>query len=516
LFSRLTARIDDALNPIVIKELQQAVKSWFVITILLLFLLIQVIIVFASVASTLFGSSGESQLFAGPGVFLTLLGFLLGTCMLFLPLYAGVRLALERASDTNVDLLFITTLRPREIVWGKFLATMVLAVLIFSACMPFLTFTYLLRGIDLPTILLLMGFSFGVVLLAIQFGIFLASIPGGWVFKVLLALAGLGGLIFALSITIATAVMLVSLGVWNALEPLEFWGLIATCVLVVLSVFGYLFVWSVALISPHSANRSFGVRTYSVLVWLATGVTAGLWSYHLRSHVPIFVWMVVSGAIYALFLLIAISERDHWGSRIARTIPQSSLLRVPAFLLYSGSAGGIFFAAGMIALTLLTGYVWDTTFSYRRSFTGLGHAYHAVGGMGLYIYCYAMTALLLRRTLFVDGCKPPLTWVLAVILMVLGTALPFITAFLFYLNRPGELADNFLWRLGTPFAVIADVDRRPFYYLFAIPWAALVTGLSLPWFIKQVRDFKPLQSIRRDLPPLVIPVVVVPEEVRKI
>ena len=81
------------------------------------------------------------------------------TCLGFVPLYAGVRLSLER-NDANIDLLFVTTITPGAIIRGKYLTAMALTLLIFSACMPFITFTYLLRGIDLPTIFYCLAVGF--------------------------------------------------------------------------------------------------------------------------------------------------------------------------------------------------------------------------------------------------------------------------------------------------------------------------------------------------------------------
>ena len=68
---------------------------------------------------------------------------LLAICLLFVPAYTSIRLAFER--DTNVDLLFVTTIKPSAIVWGKMFAALTITVLIFSACMPFMVFTYWLR-----------------------------------------------------------------------------------------------------------------------------------------------------------------------------------------------------------------------------------------------------------------------------------------------------------------------------------------------------------------------------------
>jgi hypothetical protein len=52
---------------------------------------------------------------------------------------------------------FITTIRGRAVIRGKMLAAAIVTLLIYSACMPFMTFTYLLRGVDLPTTFFLLG-----------------------------------------------------------------------------------------------------------------------------------------------------------------------------------------------------------------------------------------------------------------------------------------------------------------------------------------------------------------------
>src|SRR5690348_12129733 len=152
-------RFDDLLNPIAVKELRQAVKSRIVMSAMMLFLLIQLAILLLTLWFDDQPSADLVNLEAGRSIFQILQGFLLGTCMLLVPVYAGIRLAAEH-SDTNVDLLFISTLRPRGIIAGKLQASVVLILLIFSACAPFMTFTYLLRGIDIPSIVVILSLDF--------------------------------------------------------------------------------------------------------------------------------------------------------------------------------------------------------------------------------------------------------------------------------------------------------------------------------------------------------------------
>ena len=113
------------------------------------------------------------------------------TCMVFVPLYAAVRLTMER-NDSNIDLLFITTIAPAAIIRGKFWSAVALTALIYSASMPFLTFTYLLRGIDLPSIFFALGTAFVLTTVLIMLAIFVGSVPGGLLLRILLG----GGLLW--------------------------------------------------------------------------------------------------------------------------------------------------------------------------------------------------------------------------------------------------------------------------------------------------------------------------------
>ena len=130
-------RLDDQLNPIVVKELRQAVKSRMVVGILGLFLGLQLLLLgFYLLSGEMRSQSQVIDWSAGYEVFRIQQGILLFTIMIAVPAYACIRLANER-TDQNVDLMFISTLRPASIVWGKFFAAVVLGLLVFSACAPF-------------------------------------------------------------------------------------------------------------------------------------------------------------------------------------------------------------------------------------------------------------------------------------------------------------------------------------------------------------------------------------------
>ena len=106
--SRILDAVDDRLNPIVVKELRQAVQSRFVIVMLLGFLLVNVLVVMFGVIAQ--NPSGDSQ--AGREIFMVLQAILLAACVGFLPIYSAIRLSSEHG-DGNTDLLFITTVRAK-------------------------------------------------------------------------------------------------------------------------------------------------------------------------------------------------------------------------------------------------------------------------------------------------------------------------------------------------------------------------------------------------------------------
>src|SRR5262249_46628136 len=293
------------------------------------------------------------------------------------------RLAAER-SAANVDLLFISTLRPRAIIWGKFFSAVVLMLVIFSACAPFMTFTYLLRGIDIPTILLVLAIDFVAVVAAIQLAIFIAVIPGGWVIKAFFGFMGLVGLFYMFVPALMGSIALVEMGLWASLDSWDFWGPAGVVAVVTLALVGLVFFWSVAIVNPPSANRALPVRLYLLGAWLVTGAGFGGWGYWMSEAMPVFIWMVASAMLFCLQLMIAINEREQWAPRVARTIPRRWWLRLPAFLFYSGSAGGVTFAVLMVGLTLVAGQLGAEYFPTWRGMTDIGEVTDIVVLIGLY------------------------------------------------------------------------------------------------------------------------------------
>jgi hypothetical protein len=535
--ARFFERFDDWINPIVIKEVRQAVKSRVVIAALLIFLLLEVFILGAMLLFGEMQSGGELDFQAGQRIFMVLQGVLLGTCLVLIPIYAGVRLASER-SDTNVDLLFISTLKPRAIISGKFFAAVILALLIFSACSPFMTFTYLLRGIDMATVVLVLGFDLLMVLLCTMFALYLASIPGNRALKIFLGLTQAPWFFFAFGGAMTVCEELLRQGSGDVTAG-WFWARVTAVAGGTGLAIGLFFVWAVAMLSPPSANRALPVRLYQLFAWVALAVFVGWLALEESEPEMIFIWEIVMTLVFALQILISTNERDSWGPRVARAIPRNPLLRPIAFLFYSGAAGGIFFGVIMLALTVagstLVWYSWPGTtyLSVPTPAGGIGYTpapyrsaiFHGITLamilIGLYTYCYALTGAWLRRVIFGDRLRSTFSWLLSTILLAVASILPYLVVFLISIGDSFHYIERNPWiTVMNPFVAIPDATSDSRHWsgggyssgmettclVFTIGWAVLISILSMPWFVRQMIRFRPYSPSRTRRPTTSVPV----------
>ena len=478
--SNVIEQMNDRLNPIVVKELRQAVQGKVLIVVVICFLCLQLL------TMGIFLITDESiavSFDAGLNIFRVLLSILFGTCVLFVPAYTGLRLATERA-DADVDLLFITTLRPRSIIWGKFLAGLILTILLYSACMPFMAFTYLLRGIDLPSIFVLLALDFIVVAVGIQCAILIGCLPANRVFRVML---GVGWLIIILAIfqfITFFSLSLLQFGIGSQLDSWKFWrgafGVLASG----LALIGIFALLSIALISPFSTNRALPVRIFITAVWLLTGIGAAIWSIGINDFTPIGVWATLNILLHSIGLFIAINEREHLGWRVRRTIPRRRLLRPLAFLFYSGAAGGVIWSSLIIALTLLSMVEWLIVFPHMNT----GSETEGIGGLavvGLYAFSYVLAASLIRRSFLADRVTGAYTWVIALVLLGITTTIIPLGLFFLY----GEWKEE--WLVASPLGSILSTnsDIVPFSLIIASFCAVFTGALNLPWFFRQFSDF---------------------------
>jgi hypothetical protein len=223
----------------------------------------------------------------------------------------------------------------------------------------------------------------------------------------------------------------------------------------------------------------------------------------------------------SLALLVAVNERDQWGPRMARAIPRRWWLRWPAFLLYSGAFGGVLFTLLLFGLVMVAvqfrrdavptepefmhvQLVGLVAVDWRQIFV------ETMGVMVLYVYCYALTAAWIRRV-FLPRLPGGYTWIVFLILLAAGMAVPFLMSFLLF-NPSAPYAIHVPWLLPNPGVALGEFGNYgphcSIFLTFAGSWAVVITLASVPWFVRQVRGFRPFTSAagRSEMPPtLTIP-----------
>ena len=502
----LACRIDDFLNPIVVKELRQAVRSRFVSGILMLLLLIQLAVVSVAV---MFSSADTATFSEGRQINAIIYGVMLFSCILFVPMYAGVRLAWER-SETQMDLMYTTTISPGAIVRGKLFGAAVVTALIFGACMPFMTFTYLLRGVDLPTVFFLLAIGFVEVMAAVQFAIFIACVPTSRLFKVLLGLVALVCL-WVWAGMCAAGLPQMLFGSSMIYGGLDWWSITLTLLGFTLLGIGLMYVLSVALISPPSIDRMRSVRFYLMALWLVSGLIAALWAWSESSWTPWEFWANAWAFSLAMLFPISLSERETWGPRIRRNLPRSLLGRAVAMLFTTGSVGSFFWVALMCLLT------WAAYTVVTAAFQAHGVCHGPVSldvspiviGITLYGMAYGLTAVLLRKLAGLVKLNIPVgyTWLIAYLMITLGSLAPYLICFFFYYNEgPAVVFQDRPWIVTAPIMLVQR-EYRTVRLIVAAFWAIGAFVAVAPWLLRQVAAFRREEPVAAAAAPAVAPAV---------
>lgn len=505
-----TAKRRWEINPIVVKELRQSVRNWTVTTALLLLLLI----CFLVTVAFLLGESANnirSQAMGGQ-VFTALFSILTTVSLSFLPLYVGVRLAWER-TPTNIDLLYITTLTPARIIRGKMLSGVYLAVLFFSVTMPFMVFTYLLRGVDLPTIFTMLLFLFLGNIAGIQLAILVAALPMNRILKLVVAgFFGMNALFSVFGIALSAAIggsgrFSMNVTSW------DFWAVALSIIAVGLLFTGLAHVCAIACVTPLAANRALPVRIYATVMWLLAGVLASAWAWHENSIEPLGGWMVGTWILLVLTLMVSVCSQDRRSLRVRQAIPANPRRRFLAYLFYNGPDSGIAWSAAIGLLTLFicfgTGWIggWVGHSSPATSpvgpvvSTGTGSDEEMLltcTAVLFYLLAYALTALWLQRR-FLANVSTKFASVIFLLMPPLLFLIP--TLFFFFINRLSwDVVDE--RQLGSLFNLFVDKVRENHlleHLLFAGGWLLLILLLNARWLIRQIEDFKPYRP-EEDVP----------------
>ena len=488
-------------NPVWVKDLRQAGRNWTVTGTLLLML---AVFYFISLGFVIF-SEVEDRLsgYLGPSIFGAIGVATLLAAYIFIPIYVGIRTLMERIS-INADLQYITTMTPGQIIRGKILSSTYLIILFYSAAVPFLVFSYLLRGIDLPTILLGVLLTFIMNVLLTMGAIVLALSPLHVVMKVLLALTVGGNAIFTAIWFVIASVG--SSAITRLIGMSSFWTeavpIMITFVLDAFLIAGLFYHTAVASITPSSANRSFSLRVYTTFLCAAIALQFFLWGWFTNEEEFILPIIITMPCLIVLGFLFGIGGRDDLSVRVQREVPSNLFSRFLSFFFFNGTFSCLLWLMGLWAVTLLSILVYNVLWNDFQPSTFINAEDIPLIYLGpslfvLYGFAYALMGLWLHRT-FLAKRSP----MLASLFFLLLIFLPFLFFIVIYFIFTQDMIDDDMVIPGIPLNVfmvmsIYNEEERNYGLWIHFGSAICLIGIALlfntKWIIQQVKQFKPYQ-----------------------
>ena len=371
----------DALNPILVKETRQALKSrqftasfWLVLICAAGWSFIAISLMMPYVY---YFPSGKNLL-AGYYVILAI------PLLLVVPFSAFRSLATER-DDGTYELLSITSLSARQIVTGKLGSALMQMLVYLAALAPCIAFTYLLRGLDLGTIVVVIV------------GTFLASILFSCV-----------GLVFAglhrsrqwQALTSVLLLLLLIVGGWSwgflmmslvfeggtAVDQAEFWYGVGFVISMYAGVTAMLIQIAAAQNSFVTDNRSTAVR-FSMLAQLVlfTGWMSFMWMTFSAEEILV-IALVGAGVVWTLYGIFLTGDLGQLSPRARRKLPQSFVGRMFLTWFNPGSATGyVFTVTSFLAFVVLI--LAANTFAAANE-PGMAYDVEDLSAFGLLLWSY--------------------------------------------------------------------------------------------------------------------------------
>lgn len=487
-FQERVDKLSDWANPIVVKELRQAVRSRSLVGTITLFLVLQIVcvgVVLATTALETAVSGSPALVSAGRTMFQSLFVVLLLATMLMVPAMTSMRFASENQKD-NVDLLFITAISRSAIIRGKLWAACVLTLVIFSTCLPFMAFSYMLRGIDLPSIFITLLFAYVVSVMVNQMAILAGALSTNKILR------GVMGFVFAIFAIYGLGsggmmgVMWVQEGIGSRLGTWDFWLSVLLFLGVVASGTALIHVTSISAITPPALNRALPVRITVVALWLAWLVVAVVMAITAQQPEMLLAWGIPSLVIIGLMFFPAISEREGLSLRVRKSIPRQAWGRRLAFLFYNGPAGGVQLCEWMafitIAICLCFG-VWADNASGFGS-DDLLDASLIMSSFACYVLDYGLIALMLKR-----GWLARMNVNAGTLALILMGLVPAIMMLILATTPNVDWNDLGPLQLGNVLAVW-DKEYREMHLIFSAGLALLLLIINSPWFRAQLASFR--------------------------
>ena len=438
-FLAVTERATDWLNPILIKETRQALKSrQFIFTFFLLLILAWTI----SVGGVLW--AGPALEFGTAGrTFFVLYFCVLAFAIFFIVPFGAFRSMMNEREFNTYELLSISTLSPRQIVWGKLGSAVVQLLIYYSAIAPFVAFTSLLQGFDLALVILLLTvgacWSVWITMLAIMSSTLLdqkqwqAANTLGMIVMLMLQLA----VVIAVSIDVVRGVV--------RYDQRGFWWDLTVAGVAAATYFWLCLHIAVSRLTFESDNRSTWIRIIcSIQFWVACayllfdqwdrGWIVDKSAITLIACVILFHWVVVG--------TFAVSESEFLSRRIRRTLPDTALARWLVAVWIPGGSRGLVYVVGHLAIFSVLVVVLTTGVEVLWIHAAI-----------LYVVCYLGCGAFLGR--LAHGVTPEFRPAHTVALMLLMAAFAVVAPLIVQATGiAGRVGQYSLLKISNPFETL--------------------------------------------------------------
>ena len=329
----------DWINPILVKETRQALKSrqfsWTLMLLTIVVLAWSILAIVGMIPSIYYNSNGA-------GMLIGYVIILIVPALIVIP-QSTFRSMSSELEDGTFETLSLSTLSPRHILVGKLSVAALQLVVYLSVIAPCIALTYLLRGVTLEviamTILVITSCSLALSVIAISVAAFSRTRMQQVFFSIVL----LAGQVFCAFWTGGVLIAVVSSGVYG----LEGWIAFGVFLLAIV-LYGWLLLrCGACAIGFSSDNRSTPIRIPLLAIGLVMSTMSG---FMIASYVTAN-QMQQTIAIAVIFLFvhwgiagsIMMGERGTIPARARRSLPSSLLGRVFLTWLNPGAGPGYLF-----------------------------------------------------------------------------------------------------------------------------------------------------------------------------
>jgi hypothetical protein len=380
------SRWSDRLNPILVREVQQAVKGRVFPLTILLALGISIVIATVVAAEYVDGGTGRGAFDAGIATLVPLVLFVI-------PMQAYNSMRTELRGGI-VEQLLLSRLGPGAVLFGKLQAAMVQFVLYVSVLAPLLATSYLLRGVDLPSIALSLLFASVLCLAATAFAV---SSAAQAIVPALQPIANLG-IAFGLGVGTISMISFVASSAYSAsigwlLRSSQF-GMVVSSVVLLAGLSTTLSWLAARTFLLHAfENKSTAFRVFLFLLpvlaygWMLLFVPAADW----RQAFPTLTFtLLLAGVMFGIFM---VTEQRALSPRVHAHVPRSAMrARFMALLLPGRDRGLLCFVTYITLLLVIAAVFWPNLGAGAS-----GRIMRWMGPAGLMTIGYALVYLGLGR-----------------------------------------------------------------------------------------------------------------------